>query len=165
MFPFLLWLHMLGNLRTQLQIHPPYVLQSGIPVPKWAAYWDTRHHKASMNHMFLVRFRWKREFQDTHQNHNSNMPYRIKCCRQSVESSNHTSSHTCVIRPSKEEGGRIRQAAKDAGQSTQAYILQAIRERMERDEQNAKETSYLESIVHDMETGKAHFAEHELIED
>lgn len=70
-----------------------------------------------------------------------------------------------MIRPSKEEGGRIRQAAKNAGQSTQAYILQAIRERMERDEQNAKETSYLESIVHDMETGKAHFAEHELIED
>lgn len=38
-----------------------------------------------------------------------------------------------TIRPSKEDGQSIRDAAKAAGQSVQAYILQAIRERMERD--------------------------------
>lgn len=37
------------------------------------------------------------------------------------------------IQPLKEEGEAIRQAAADAGQSVQAYILQAIRERMARD--------------------------------
>ena len=38
-----------------------------------------------------------------------------------------------MVRPIKEEGELIRQAAKDANQSVQAYILQAIRECMERD--------------------------------
>lgn len=38
-----------------------------------------------------------------------------------------------MIRPSKEEGAKIRQTAADAGQSVQAYILQAIKERMERE--------------------------------
>ena len=38
-----------------------------------------------------------------------------------------------VIQPSKEEGAKIRQAAADAGQSVQGYILQAIKERMERE--------------------------------
>ena len=38
-----------------------------------------------------------------------------------------------VIQPSKEEGAKIRQAAADAGQSVQGYILQAINERMERE--------------------------------
>ncbi len=38
-----------------------------------------------------------------------------------------------VIQPSKEEGMKIRQAAADAGQSVQGYILQAIKERMERE--------------------------------
>lgn len=38
-----------------------------------------------------------------------------------------------VIQPSKEEGAKIRQAAADAGQSVQAYVLQAIKERMERE--------------------------------
>ncbi len=37
-----------------------------------------------------------------------------------------------MIRPTKEEGQAIRNAAKEAGQSVQAYILQAVRERMER---------------------------------
>ena len=37
------------------------------------------------------------------------------------------------IQPYKAEGTAIRAAAADAGQSVQAYILQAIRERMERD--------------------------------
>lgn len=39
-----------------------------------------------------------------------------------------------VIQPSKEEGAKIRQAAADAGQSVQGYILQAIKERMERED-------------------------------
>ena len=38
-----------------------------------------------------------------------------------------------VIQPSKEEGMKIRQAASNAGQSAQGYILQAIKERMERE--------------------------------
>ena len=38
-----------------------------------------------------------------------------------------------VIQPEKEEGAEIRQAAADAGQSVQGYILQAIKERMERE--------------------------------
>ena len=38
-----------------------------------------------------------------------------------------------VIQPEKEEGAKIRQAAADAGQSVQGYILQAIKERMERE--------------------------------
>ena len=35
-----------------------------------------------------------------------------------------------VIQPSKEEGAKIRQAAADAGQSVQAYVLQAIYQMM-----------------------------------
>ena len=38
-----------------------------------------------------------------------------------------------VIQPSKEEGMKIRQAAANVGQSVQGYILQAIKERMERE--------------------------------
>ena len=38
-----------------------------------------------------------------------------------------------MLRPSKEDGLVIRSVAKEAGQSVQAYILQAVRERMERD--------------------------------
>lgn len=38
-----------------------------------------------------------------------------------------------MVRPSKDEGAVIRTAAANAGQSVQAYIIQAIRERMERD--------------------------------
>lgn len=38
-----------------------------------------------------------------------------------------------MIRPGKEEGAEIRQAASNAGQSVQGYILQAIKERMERE--------------------------------
>ena len=44
------------------------------------------------------------------------------------------------IRPKKERGELIRQAAADAGQSLQGYILQACAERMERDaKKNAQE--------------------------
>ena len=38
-----------------------------------------------------------------------------------------------VIQPEKEEGAEIRQAAANAGQSVQGYILQAIKERMGRE--------------------------------
>ena len=38
-----------------------------------------------------------------------------------------------VIQPEKEEGAIIRQAAANAGQSVQGYILQSIKERMERE--------------------------------
>lgn len=35
-----------------------------------------------------------------------------------------------MLRPSKEEGAAIRQAAADAGQSVQAYVLDSVRDRM-----------------------------------
>lgn len=35
-----------------------------------------------------------------------------------------------VIQPKKETGAQIRQAAADAGQSVQQYILQAVNDRM-----------------------------------
>ena len=38
-----------------------------------------------------------------------------------------------MIRPSKEDGAKIRQSAASAGQSVQGYLLQAIKERMERE--------------------------------
>lgn len=38
-----------------------------------------------------------------------------------------------MIKPLRSNGALIRQAANDAGQSLQGYILQAIKERMERD--------------------------------
>ena len=40
-----------------------------------------------------------------------------------------------MVRPTKEEGAAIRAAS--VGQSVQAYILQAIRERMEREQAQA----------------------------
>ena len=39
-----------------------------------------------------------------------------------------------MIRPTKEEGAMIRQAAADAGMSVQAYILEAIRAYMKEDQ-------------------------------
>ena len=38
-----------------------------------------------------------------------------------------------MIRPTKEEGQHIREAAARAGESVQGYILAAVRERMERE--------------------------------
>lgn len=38
-----------------------------------------------------------------------------------------------MVRPTKDEGAEIRAAAAAAEQSLQGYILQAIRERMERE--------------------------------
>lgn len=37
-----------------------------------------------------------------------------------------------MIRPTKETGQKIRQAAAEAGQSVQQYILQAVSDRMEK---------------------------------
>ncbi|WP_418127928.1 hypothetical protein [Agathobaculum butyriciproducens] len=37
-----------------------------------------------------------------------------------------------MLRPSKADGTQIRQAAADAGKSVQAYILQAVREYMDK---------------------------------
>lgn len=42
------------------------------------------------------------------------------------------SRDSITLRPSKEDGAEIRQAAEQAGQALSAYILQAVRERMER---------------------------------
>lgn len=38
-----------------------------------------------------------------------------------------------TLRPSKADGAQIRQAAADAGQSVTAYIMDAVRARMEQD--------------------------------
>ena len=43
------------------------------------------------------------------------------------------SKDSITIRPHKAEGTRIRQAAADAGQSVQAYILDALRVRLDAD--------------------------------
>lgn len=43
-----------------------------------------------------------------------------------------------MIRPTKEIGAKIRAAAAAAGQSNQQYILQAVRERMDRDDKGGK---------------------------
>lgn len=43
-----------------------------------------------------------------------------------------------MIRPSKERGAAIREAAKAAGQPLQVYIIQAAEERMEREQHPLK---------------------------
>ena len=43
-----------------------------------------------------------------------------------------------MLRPAKEDGQRIRSAAATAGQSVQAYILEAVRNRMEREANGSK---------------------------
>lgn len=43
-----------------------------------------------------------------------------------------------MIRPTKEHGARIRAAAVAAGQSVQAYVLQAIDARMDAEEHHEK---------------------------
>lgn len=48
------------------------------------------------------------------------------------------SRDSITIRPDKETGAQVRKAAVDAGQSLQVYILQAVRERMERDGESGK---------------------------
>lgn len=44
---------------------------------------------------------------------------------------------TIQIRPLKQQGQQIRAAASAAGQSLQGYILQAVQERMQRENENA----------------------------
>lgn len=44
-----------------------------------------------------------------------------------------SSRDNIMIRPSKEEGQQIRDAAAKAGQSVQTYVLDAVRERMKDD--------------------------------
>lgn len=43
-----------------------------------------------------------------------------------------------LLKPYKEDGQLIREFASAAGQSVQGYILQAVRERMERDKNQQK---------------------------
>lgn len=43
-----------------------------------------------------------------------------------------------MIRPYKEEGQRIRDHAASAGESVQGYILDAVRDRMDREDQEKK---------------------------
>lgn len=43
------------------------------------------------------------------------------------------SKDSITIRPSKEDGAAVRQAAAAAGQSVQGYIMQACSERMQRE--------------------------------
>ena len=38
-----------------------------------------------------------------------------------------------MLRPPKDKGAQIRKAAADAGQSVSGYILQAVRDRMEKE--------------------------------
>lgn len=52
--------------------------------------------------------------------------------RKSLDAYNATCDYIS-IRPKKDKGEQIRQAAKMAGQSLQGYILQACSERMRRD--------------------------------
>lgn len=47
------------------------------------------------------------------------------------------SMDSITIRPDKETGQSIRDAASEAGLPLQRYIIQAVRERMERDKESA----------------------------
>ena len=51
------------------------------------------------------------------------------------------SKDNIMIRPDKEKGQCIRRAASIAGQSVQQYVLQAVDERMERDNSAAPTTT------------------------
>ena len=44
-----------------------------------------------------------------------------------------SSRDNIMIRPDKETGAQIRQAAADAGQSVQQYILQAVADKMKKE--------------------------------
>ena len=56
------------------------------------------------------------------------------------------------IRPLKETGAEIRAAAVAAGQSLQGYILQAVRERMARDQAQAAGAGQSSSTTEDTPT-------------
>ena len=57
--------------------------------------------------------------------------------RKSLDAYNATCDYIS-LRPKKERGQEIRAAAKAAGQSLQRYILDAVRERMEREKNQQK---------------------------
>lgn len=68
---------------------------------------------------------------------------------------------TIQIRPQKATGERIRAAAAAAGESLQGYILQAVEERMERDQAHQRlldvSPGYGDTMTaHDRETGEAY---------
>lgn len=52
-----------------------------------------------------------------------------------------------MIRPTKDDGKAIRAAAARAGQSVQAYVLQAVSERMEREQTPGGDFRFLEAPV------------------
>lgn len=56
------------------------------------------------------------------------------------------------IQPYKDEGQQIRAAAAAAGQSLQGYILQAVRERMARDQAQAAGAGQIGSTTEDTPT-------------
>lgn len=56
------------------------------------------------------------------------------------------------IQPYKDEGQQIRAAAAAAGQSLQGYILQAVRERMARDQAQAAGAGRFSSTTEDTPT-------------
>lgn len=71
------------------------------------------------------------------------------------------SKDNIMLRPTKEEGAAIRAAAAIAGQSNQQYILQATRERMERDSgtppeiaQNGPESTVGAGVISLIETAQ-----------
>ena len=47
----------------------------------------------------------------------------------------HRSRDNLMVRPTKQEGQRIREHAAAAGESVQGHILDAVRERMDREDQ------------------------------
>ena len=51
------------------------------------------------------------------------------------------SRDSITIRPSKEDGAAVRQAAAAAGQSVQGYIMQACSERMQRENHDKPKTT------------------------
>lgn len=55
----------------------------------------------------------------------------MECQKQAVRKYQQTRDQI-TLRPSKEDGAQIRQAAQDAGQSVTAYIMQAVREYMDK---------------------------------
>ena len=57
-----------------------------------------------------------------------------------------------TLRPPKETGAEIRAAAVAAGQSLQGYILQAVRERMARDQAQAAGAGQASSTAEDAPT-------------
>ena len=58
------------------------------------------------------------------------------------------SRDSITIRPSKEDGAAVRQAAAAAGQSVQGYIMQACSERMQRENHDKPEKHLTKSHLH-----------------